>query len=176
MGLAAMVNTMVAECDRPPRSAERRRWRAASGGATHRALARGVDCGPRTSRLDEATRRLIVENCLHSRHHPCAWYHRTGGFGQVVAGQTSWCVGFAWNQEDKLRFGGPGHRPDPAQKAGGALLGDPHPDELHRRRRPRDRGGCISGPFATRGSGSELPRLPSTKPFARLPGQLDSTW
>jgi methylmalonyl-CoA mutase len=119
MGLAAMVNTMVAECDRPLPPPGAHDIEAALGG-DHRALAR-VITGAETGGLAEADRRTIA--AAAGRHTvPVLGITGTGGSGK--SSLTDELVRrFRIDQEDKLRIAVLAIDPT-RRKGGGALLGD----------------------------------------------------
>jgi methylmalonyl-CoA mutase len=164
MGLAAMVNVMVAECDHPLPPPDPADIEALLTG-DHRALAR-VITAMETHRLDEPGRQLIAEAA--ARHGaPVLGITGTGGSGK--SSLTDELVRrFRLDQEDKLRIAVLAIDPT-RRKGGGALLGD----RIRMNAIDLDPGvsaGIASAPgapmttgrvyfrsFATRGSGSELP-------------------
>jgi methylmalonyl-CoA mutase len=161
MGLAAMVNGMVAECDRPLPAPTPGDLEALLTG-DHRALARVITAAE-TGSLDKAGRQLIAEAAARHRA-PVLGITGTGGSGK--SSLTDELVRrFRLDQEDKLRIAVLAIDPT-RRKGGGALLGDRirmNAIDLE----PGVAGGAGSAAvgtgrvyfrsFATRGSGSELP-------------------
>jgi methylmalonyl-CoA mutase len=161
MGLAAMVNVMVAECDRllpPPEPGDTEALLAGD----HRALARFITAAE-THRLDAAGQQLIAEAAAR---HPAPVLGITGTGGSGKSSLTDELVRrFRLDQEDKLRIAVLAIDPT-RRKGGGALLGD----RIRMNAIDLDPG-VAAGPsgamvstgrvyfrsFATRGSGSELP-------------------
>jgi methylmalonyl-CoA mutase len=161
MGLAAMVNVMVAECDRLLSPPDPHDIEALLTG-DHRALARVITAAE-THRLDEADRHLLAEAAARHRA-PVLGITGTGGSGK--SSLTDELVRrFRLDQEDKLRIAVLAIDPT-RRKGGGALLGDRirmnaidlDPGVTAGRAGPSvSTGRVYFRSFATRGSGSELP-------------------
>ena len=116
MGLAAMVNSMVAACDHPLAPPQPGDLEAPSGAGDHRALARVITRSREQARSSRGTR-----PCRTSRR-PApgarAGHHRHGRSGSPRS-RTSWSAASRIDQEDKLRDGAcwPSTRPA-AREAG----------------------------------------------------------
>jgi isobutyryl-CoA mutase len=119
MGLAAMVNSMVAECDHPLPAPGPGDMEALLGG-DHAALAR-VITAIETDALDDDARRLIVDA---ANRHPAPALGITGTGGSGKSSLTDEIVRrFRIDQEDKLRVAVLAVDPT-RRRGGGALLGD----------------------------------------------------
>jgi len=155
MGLAAMVNTMIAECDHPLAPPETGDLEALLTG-DQRALARVITAAE-TGALDLRARQLI-DTAAAAHRAPVLGITGTGGSGK--SSLTDELVRrFRIDQEDKLRLAILAIDPT-RRKGGGALLGD----RIRMNAIDVDANGGAGGggrvyfrSFATRGAGSELP-------------------
>ena len=147
LGLAAMINNLVAECDAPLPDVTDAEVESLLGG-DQRALARYLSTAE-NGRLAEAAR-AAVASAAERRRVPVLGITGTGGSGK--SSLTDEIIQrFRLDQEDKLRIAVLAVDPT-RRKGGGALLGD------------RIRMNSIDGEgriffrsFATRGAGSEMP-------------------
>ncbi|HET9076258.1 MAG TPA: fused isobutyryl-CoA mutase/GTPase IcmF, partial [Acidimicrobiales bacterium] len=147
LGLAAMINTLIAECDAAPPVVTDREVEALLAG-DQKALARYLTTAE-NGRLPEAARRL-VEGAAAQHPVPVLGITGTGGSGKSSL-TDELIQRFRLDQEDKLRIAVLAIDPT-RRKGGGALLGD------------RIRMNSIDGDgrvffrsFATRTAGSEMP-------------------
>ncbi len=170
LGLAAMVNTMVAACDHPLPAPTAEDLEAALGG-DHRGLARVIS-GAESGTLDPLAQQVMAE-AAGRRSVPVLGITGTGGSGK--SSLTDELIRrFRIDQEDKLRIAVLAVDPS-RRRGGGALLGDrirmnSIDSDGGASALPRASGVPGAGPltgftsgrvyfrsFATRGSGSELP-------------------
>ncbi|MDE3204918.1 MAG: methylmalonyl-CoA mutase family protein [Acidobacteriota bacterium] len=147
MGLAAMVNSLIAECDRRVADLTDAEFEALLGGDT-RALARGLSTAE-NGRLSTGQRDALLR-AAGRRHVPVLGVTGTGGSGK--SSLTDELVQrFRLDQEDKLRIAVLAIDPT-RRKGGGALLGD--------RIRMNSIGSgerVFFRSFATRDAGSDMP-------------------
>ncbi len=161
MGLAAMVNSMVGECDHPLAPPTEADLEAAFNG-DDRALAR-VITGAETGTLEPGARALLAQAAARHRA-PVLGITGTGGSGK--SSLTDELVRrFRIDQEDKLRIAVLAIDPT-RRKGGGALLGDRIRMNsidgsagfgANGTARGSPGGRVFFRSFATRGSGTELP-------------------
>jgi len=153
MGLAAMVNTMIAECDHPLAPPQTSDFEALLTG-DQRALARVITAAE-TGQLDPAAQQVIITAAGVHRT-PVLGITGTGGSGK--SSLTDELVRrFRIDQEDKLRVAVLAIDPT-RRKGGGALLGDRiRMNSIDVDPDPGSSGRVYFRSFATRGAGSELP-------------------
>ncbi|HET6964384.1 MAG TPA: fused isobutyryl-CoA mutase/GTPase IcmF [Acidimicrobiales bacterium] len=147
MGLPAMINTLIAECDRQIAALTDAELEGLLGG-DRRALSRAITTAE-DGRLDEAHRGAILEGA-GARHVPVLGVTGTGGSGK--SSLTDELVQrFRLDHGDELSIAVLAIDPT-RRKGGGALLGD-----RIRMNSIDDGGRVFFRSFATRGAGSDMP-------------------
>ena len=151
LGLDAMINLLVSDCDRPPSRFDPADLQAIREG-DHRSVARAISAAE-NSTLDEDSRAHIARLAA-SNPAPVLGITGTGGSGK--SSLTDELVGrFRIDQEGKIRIAVLAVDPT-RRRGGGALLGDRiRMNSIDVAR--QGHGGVYFRSFATRGSASELP-------------------
>ena len=167
LGLAGMVNTLVARLRRRPRRAA-----AVASTPCSPATTRRAGPGDHRARAGPRPTALAAGRCARGggpRTRAGARHHRHRRVGQVARSPTSWSAGFRLDQEDKLRIAVLAVDPT-RRRGGGALLGD------RIRMNSLDAGRASSSArWRPAAPTSELPRAPGRRrsPPARPPA---TTW
>ncbi len=147
MGLAAMINALIAECDAPLADVTGAEVEALIGG-DHRALARYLTTAENGRLADDARRAVTV--AAGRRRVPVLGITGTGGSGKSSL-TDELIQRFRLDQEDKLRIAVLAIDPT-RRRGGGALLGD-----RIRMNSIDDGSRVFFRSFATRTAGSEMP-------------------